>query len=325
MPKFEGSGLAPPARCAERGIGFVRVPLPVRRLRPDHRAHRGGQRARARRTGHPARDQQRPVGPASQYHDYVAAGLNTLVGQAGALAADVRGGNLGAARTAWLTAHLTYERLGAAYDAFGDFDQEIDGRPDGLAGGVNTPQWTGFYRLEYGLWHGQSAAQLTRWRTGSRRRPRAAGLVAQHGDRPARHRAAHPRDPGERAAVPAQRPRRLRQRHHAGHHPGQHRRHPGTADHPASAAGRALRRAARRLHLAGPPACAAGAETRGRTGRGRRRPAQPEPTASRSTRRAVRRWRNWRRSPPSPNRGERDAERHRPNPAPEPASLRPGA
>jgi iron uptake system EfeUOB component EfeO/EfeM len=26
---------------------------------------------------------------------------------------------------------------------------------------VNSPQWTGFYRLEYGLWHGQSAAQLT--------------------------------------------------------------------------------------------------------------------------------------------------------------------
>jgi iron uptake system component EfeO len=99
--------------------------------------------------------------PASAYHAYVAAGLNTLVSQVGALAADVRGGNLGAARTAWLAGHLTYERLGAAYDAFGTFDQEIDGRPDGLADGVNSPQWTGFYRLEYGLWHGQSAHQLT--------------------------------------------------------------------------------------------------------------------------------------------------------------------
>ncbi len=27
------------------------------------------------------------------------------------------------------------------------------------AAGVNSPQWTGFYRLEYGLWHGQSAAR----------------------------------------------------------------------------------------------------------------------------------------------------------------------
>jgi len=101
------------------------------------------------------------LGPAKEYHVYVAAGLDTLVSQADALAADVRAGNLGAARSAWLPAHLTYERLGAAYDAFGNFDPEIDGRPDGLVRGVNSPQWTGFYRLEYGLWHGQSASELT--------------------------------------------------------------------------------------------------------------------------------------------------------------------
>ena len=99
-------------------------------------------------------------GPAKQYHAYVAAGLNTLVSHVDALAAEIRAGQLGPARTAWLAAHLTYERLGAAYDAFGDFDQEIDGRPDGLAGGVNSSRWTGFYRLEYGLWHGQGAAAL---------------------------------------------------------------------------------------------------------------------------------------------------------------------
>lgn len=100
------------------------------------------------------------IGPGKQYHAYVAAGLNTLVSNVDAVNAAVRGGNLGAAKTAWLTAHLTYERLGAAYDAFGPYDDEIDGRPDGLVGGVNSPQWTGFYRLEYGLWHGQSAHQL---------------------------------------------------------------------------------------------------------------------------------------------------------------------
>ena len=100
-------------------------------------------------------------GPAKEYHAYVTAGLAELARQTGALAADVRAGNLGAARTAWLPAHLTYERLGAAYDAFGPYDDEIDGRPDGLAGGVGSPDWTGFYRLEYGLWHGQGAAGLT--------------------------------------------------------------------------------------------------------------------------------------------------------------------
>ena len=37
-------------------------------------------------------------------------------------------------------------------------DDAIDGSPDGLPDGVNDPSFTGFYRIEYGLWHGQSAS-----------------------------------------------------------------------------------------------------------------------------------------------------------------------
>ncbi len=99
------------------------------------------------------------VGQAKTYQDYVGAGLKTLASQTGTLASDVQRGDLGAARRDWLPAHLTYETLGAAYDAFGKFDDEIDGRADAL--GVSNPRWTGFYRLEYGLWHGQSARELT--------------------------------------------------------------------------------------------------------------------------------------------------------------------
>jgi iron uptake system EfeUOB component EfeO/EfeM len=71
----------------------------------------------------------------------------------------VGNGDLVAAKRDWLTAHLQYQTLGAAYGTFGDYDDEIDGRAD--VTGVNSPQWTGFYRLEYGLWHGQSATVLT--------------------------------------------------------------------------------------------------------------------------------------------------------------------
>jgi iron uptake system component EfeO len=102
-----------------------------------------------------------PNAPVREYRDYVSAGLGTLVNQADELLADIRAGNLSAARQAWLSGHLTYERLGAAYGTFGNFDTEIDGRADGLPGGVNSPNFTGFYRVEYGLWHGQSAAELT--------------------------------------------------------------------------------------------------------------------------------------------------------------------
>jgi iron uptake system component EfeO len=100
------------------------------------------------------------IEPAQHYQGYVAAGLKTLAGQVTTLDAAVKAGNLAAARRAWLPAHLTYERLGAAYGTFGNYDDEIDGRATGLVGGVSSAQFTGFYRLEYGLWHGQRAGAL---------------------------------------------------------------------------------------------------------------------------------------------------------------------
>jgi iron uptake system EfeUOB component EfeO/EfeM len=100
---------------------------------------------------------------AKKYQAYTLAGLKVLAGETTALAADVRrasnGQSLATAKRDWLTAHLQYQTLGAAYGTFGAYDDEIDGRAD--AAGVSSPQWTGFYRLEYGLWHGQSAAVLT--------------------------------------------------------------------------------------------------------------------------------------------------------------------
>lgn len=102
------------------------------------------------------------LGPARLYHAYVSAGLDMLARQVGLLTRLIRVGRLPAARAAWLPAHLTYERLGAAYGTFNNFDSEIDGRPDGLARGVSDPAFTGFYRIEYGLWHGQGARRLGR-------------------------------------------------------------------------------------------------------------------------------------------------------------------
>ena len=96
---------------------------------------------------------------AKQYAQYTEAGLQVLAAQTATLAAAVRAGDLAAAKRDWLTAHLQYETLGAAYDAFGNFDDEIDGRADAV--GVDSRKWTGFYRLEYGLWHGQPEGELS--------------------------------------------------------------------------------------------------------------------------------------------------------------------
>ncbi|MFF4209580.1 EfeM/EfeO family lipoprotein [Streptomyces sp. NPDC001796] len=97
---------------------------------------------------------------AIDYQKWVAGGLDQVVRLTGRLNDAIDGGDLKGARAAWLPAHLEYERLGAAYDAFGDADKQINGTDAGLAGGVHDPSFTGFHRIEYGLWHGQTAAAL---------------------------------------------------------------------------------------------------------------------------------------------------------------------
>jgi iron uptake system component EfeO len=98
--------------------------------------------------------------PARSYGKYVTAGIDRLLARTDDLRAAVDGGDLDAARSAWTPAHLAYERLGAAYGTFGDLDGAINGGPAGLPGGVHDPAFTGFHRLEYGLWHGESASSL---------------------------------------------------------------------------------------------------------------------------------------------------------------------
>ncbi|MEO3867321.1 EfeM/EfeO family lipoprotein [Nonomuraea sp. B12E4] len=98
--------------------------------------------------------------PAKHYGEYVAGGLDTLLARTKTLARAVDRGDLAAARKAWLPAHLAYESLGSAYGTFGDFDGSINGGPAGLPGGVHDKDFTGLHRVEYGLWHDESAKKL---------------------------------------------------------------------------------------------------------------------------------------------------------------------
>ena len=98
--------------------------------------------------------------PLDQYRAYVTQHLNELAGYTDTLKQDVDSGNVAKAKQDWLTAHLAYNRLGAAYGTFQDWDKKIDGRADGLPDKVRDKDFTGFHRLEYGLWHGEAAASL---------------------------------------------------------------------------------------------------------------------------------------------------------------------
>jgi iron uptake system EfeUOB component EfeO/EfeM len=112
------------------------------------------------------RDYERPI---ATYKRYVHRQLGTLLGEVTALRAAIERHDLAGARAAWLKADARYESIGAAYGAFGDLDAAVNGGPDGLPGGVRSPDFTGLHRIELALWQRHStrgaaapAAQLVR-------------------------------------------------------------------------------------------------------------------------------------------------------------------
>ena len=105
-------------------------------------------------------DEQVLRGSVTRYRRYVTDALPRLRADVSRLRRAVDSGDRAAARRAWLPAHLDYERLGAAYGTFGDLADAIDRLPAGLPDGVHDDGFTGFHRIEYGLWHGESMTAL---------------------------------------------------------------------------------------------------------------------------------------------------------------------
>jgi high-affinity iron transporter len=122
-----------------------------------HREHGGAGPGHGRRAaGH-----RQDLTPANdRYQAYAAAQLAGLARDVAKIQADLRRGDMAAAKQDWLGAQLDWERVGASYNSFGDLGVATGGLPDGLRDGVADKKFQGLHRLEYGLWHGQSAAVL---------------------------------------------------------------------------------------------------------------------------------------------------------------------
>ncbi|MFJ8894842.1 imelysin family protein [Leifsonia sp. NPDC102414] len=97
---------------------------------------------------------------AKTYTTWVASRIPVLQRQVAELGTDTAEGDLAAARRDWLSAHLTYETLGAAYDAFGDTGDAIDGLPAPGTTALTDSDLTGFHRIEALLWSGAPATQV---------------------------------------------------------------------------------------------------------------------------------------------------------------------
>src|SRR5262249_1230020 len=87
-------------------------------------------------------------------------GIGTLNQNVASLRTALASGDRHRAQQAWLVAQLAYNRLGAAYDTFGDAADAIDGTPDGLPEGVRDKGFKGLRRIEFGLWHDEPLPAL---------------------------------------------------------------------------------------------------------------------------------------------------------------------
>lgn len=100
----------------------------------------------------------------NSYRRYAARLLAALTPELRALHTATASGDTVRARAAWLTAHLTWLRIGqddGAYGAFGELGQQIDGTADGLSEGALSPRFTGFHRIEADLWRQRDVIEAT--------------------------------------------------------------------------------------------------------------------------------------------------------------------
>jgi len=94
------------------------------------------------------------------YESWIRKRLPGLLADVRALDADVRRGDLSAARASWLRGHTRYETLGAAYGAFGDDDTRIDALPSTTLPARRDRGLHGFHRIEALLWSGAPASAI---------------------------------------------------------------------------------------------------------------------------------------------------------------------
>ncbi len=92
------------------------------------------------------------IGPLSEYRVYLTRRAAQLVEATAALRAAVAAGDVAAAKTAWTAARLPWRQMAPVAGRFSDLVNRMDPLAAYLAGREDDPAFTGFHRLEYGLW-----------------------------------------------------------------------------------------------------------------------------------------------------------------------------
>ena len=96
----------------------------------------------------------------TDYKGYVAGEVDHLVENTRALVAAVKAGELEAAQKAYAPAHMYYERIEPVAEVFDDLDKSMDSRADDYEKKEADPKFSGYHRIEYGLFQEKSTKGL---------------------------------------------------------------------------------------------------------------------------------------------------------------------
>ncbi|MFC0266716.1 iron uptake system protein EfeO [Kushneria aurantia] len=113
------------------------------------------------------------VTPIAEYKLYVLDNLDQLVDHTRRFTTAVEQGELDRAQSLYAPTRVYYERIEPIAELFADLDASIDAREDDYEHGVADPDFTGFHRLEYGLFHNDSTDGMA---------PYAKGLMSDVND-----------------------------------------------------------------------------------------------------------------------------------------------
>lgn len=100
------------------------------------------------------------IGPLSEYKVYLAVQSGRMVQAVEALSAAIGAGDITAAKSAYAAARTAYRHVEAVSGRIADLENAIDPVAAYLAGREQDAAFTGFHRIEFGLWREASIAGL---------------------------------------------------------------------------------------------------------------------------------------------------------------------
>lgn len=101
------------------------------------------------------------IGPLSEYRVYLSMQSSALIKAVNALQEAIAAGDLNAAQAAYIPARTAYQRIAPAAQRLAELDNAINARADYYEKREQDPGFSGFHRIEYGLFEKHSVEGLT--------------------------------------------------------------------------------------------------------------------------------------------------------------------